>query len=353
MAIIASHLRSTSLLLTVLLATACTGSSNGTAGAAGPEGPPGPQGPAGDRGLTGPQGPAGAAGPAGPQGPAGPAGTAGATGPQGPAGPQGIAGLALAWKGPWSAATAYVALDAVQFGGSSWAAKRANVNVQPVAGADWDLIAAAGATGAQGPAGTTGPQGPAGPTGPQGVAGPQGTTGPQGPIGLTGATGATGPQGSQGATGLAGPIGPVGPAGPASLISATPASSANTAFANPVGCDGVIGMAFFGARVTNVVVGANQVVTATGTLDVGSGAGAIAGLHLDICRQGTIGGVVADGNWFGPLRLAANTSLPYTLSRSFDTVTPGTYTIGLCGCVAGADAWLSDFSVLNVQVFQK
>jgi hypothetical protein len=55
----------------------------------------------------------------------------------------------------------------------------------------------------------------------------------------------------------------------------------------------------------------------------------------------------------GPLRLGANTSLPYTLSRSFDGITPGTYTFGLCGCVAGADAWSSDFNVVNVQVFQK
>jgi hypothetical protein len=112
-------------------------------------------------------------------------------------------------------------------------------------------------------------------------------------------------------------------------------------------------MAFFGATVTNVVVGANQVVTASGEFDVGAGAAAVAGLHVDICRQGSIGGVVADGHWMGPLRLGANTSLPYTLSRSFDGITPGTYTFGLCGCVAGADAWSSDFNVVNVQVFQK
>ncbi|MCC6328708.1 MAG: DNRLRE domain-containing protein [Acidobacteria bacterium] len=129
----------------------------GGSGGQGPPGPEGPQGPTGPRGPQGPQGTAGqtgANGAQGPQGPAGPQGTTGATGatgptgsqgPQGPAGPIGPQGeRGLNWKDAWNAATNYVTDDAVSFQGSSWRAKQANVNVQPVEGADWTIIALKG-----------------------------------------------------------------------------------------------------------------------------------------------------------------------------------------------------------------
>ena len=99
-------------------------------------------------------------------------------------------GLGFLPRGAWTAAASYLLNDVVTFGGSSWRAKRASLNKQPVAGLDWELWASkgaagpigprglqgvAGATGARGAAGATGPGGPAGPTGP---AGPQGAQGP-------------------------------------------------------------------------------------------------------------------------------------------------------------------------------
>ena len=84
----------------------------------------------------------------------------------------------------------------------------------------WELIAAKGEQGNQGPIGETGPAGPqgiqgdVGPQGPQGIQGeigPQGIQGIQGDVGPAGPQGEIGPQGPQGEVGPAGPIGPVGP----------------------------------------------------------------------------------------------------------------------------------------------
>lgn len=134
----------------------------------------------GDTGATGPTGATGATGPTGPQGPTG------ATGSQGPAGPIGPAGLN--WRGAWSSGTDYVIDDAVSYQGQSWFAS-ADPPVGSVPSGSstyWQLMAAQGATGPQGPTGATGATGPQGPTGPQGATG---ATGPQGPTGATGATG--------------------------------------------------------------------------------------------------------------------------------------------------------------------
>ncbi len=60
-------------------------------------------------------------------------------------------------KGGWKNTTNYVANDVVAFGGSSFRAKRANLNVTPgTSGADWEVLAKKGAPGIQG---ATGPQG--------------------------------------------------------------------------------------------------------------------------------------------------------------------------------------------------
>jgi hypothetical protein len=96
-------------------------------------------------GIAGPPGPEGPMGPAGPQGPVGPQGPAGPEGPEGPVGPKG-----LNWKGPWVATTNYVEDDAVSANGSSWRAVRTNMNVTPVEGTDWTIIAKKGDTGQQG-----------------------------------------------------------------------------------------------------------------------------------------------------------------------------------------------------------
>jgi hypothetical protein len=88
------------------------------------------------------------------------------------------------WRGTWSASTAYIANDGVNYQGSSYVATAATTGSTPPA-APWQLVAAQGATGATGP---TGPQGATGATGPQGPQGNPGATGPQGvpgPVGMT------------------------------------------------------------------------------------------------------------------------------------------------------------------------
>jgi hypothetical protein len=122
-------------------------------------------------------------------------------------------GGAINVKGPWSSTTPYVANDVVSFLGSSWIARRNNLNVPPASGDDWMVLAQMGDIGPEGPkgdkgdkgeTGATGPAGPAGPQGPQGLIGPQG---PQGQQGTQGQQGLTGPQGLKGDTGPAGPQG--------------------------------------------------------------------------------------------------------------------------------------------------
>lgn len=199
-------------------------------------------------GAQGPQGPAGPQGAQGPQGLTGSTGPAGAQGPQGPTGPVGVVN-----RGSWSPSTQYNVNDTVSYNGSSWIALLANLASAPNAtnpawqllaakginnqgvwvqtinyqvddavtsggefwlavapnigsapsdtNANWQLIAATGAAGPQGP---TGAAGPAGATGPQGSTGPAGTAGPQGPAGTQGAAGATGAMGPPGPQGIPG-----------------------------------------------------------------------------------------------------------------------------------------------------
>jgi Collagen triple helix repeat (20 copies) len=146
---------------------------------------------------TGAQGPQGIPGPIGPQGIQGVPGANGAQGPAGPAGANGAPGAPGA-NGTIGAVTNWSSTVAYQVGtvvfcascssgtanGSSFIAIAGNLNVPP--GTDptvWQLIAQAGAIGAQG---IMGPQGT------QGVQGAPGPIGPLGPIGITGPIGATG-----------------------------------------------------------------------------------------------------------------------------------------------------------------
>jgi hypothetical protein len=103
-------------------------------------------------------------------------------------------------------AQAYVEHDVVTRHGASWIVPTGTANIaagnDPNTSGDgstatngWQLFAAEGAQGPQGPAGATGPQGPQGDPGPQGI---QGATGAQGPAGADGAQGPAGPQGTRG-----------------------------------------------------------------------------------------------------------------------------------------------------------
>lgn len=99
---------------------------------------------------TGPAGPAGAAGAAGSAGPVGPTGPTGATGSPGGGGAGGVS-----WTGPWNASTTYMPGDAVSLLGSSYIAVEMSSNSAPP-GADWSLLAEAGAAGATGATGLPG-----------------------------------------------------------------------------------------------------------------------------------------------------------------------------------------------------
>jgi hypothetical protein len=161
------------------------------------KGDTGPQGLQGIQGIQGQQGPVGNTGSQGPQG------NQGLQGVQGIQGVQGVQGLkGLNWKGTWSNDDNYAVDDAVSYNGSSWIAKQANLNITPVEGVSWTLVAQKGDTGAIGVQGQQGPQGTQGIAGVQGPIGATGETGPQGQQGPQGVQGVQGQQGLQGAKGL-------------------------------------------------------------------------------------------------------------------------------------------------------
>ncbi|AFL87046.1 collagen triple helix repeat protein [Terriglobus roseus DSM 18391] len=167
---------------------AAQGLTGGT-GAMGPQGPAGPQGLPGTQGLVGPQGPTGPVGSTGPQGVAGRDGAQGARGDVGPSGLKGDPGpVGLIWQGAYDSGTNYATHDAVAWEGQTWLSlhDKNHGNTPESSPADWTLLAAMGATGAQGLQGAAGLQGP------------QGVVGPQGPQGIPGDVGATGPQGLPG-----------------------------------------------------------------------------------------------------------------------------------------------------------
>lgn len=109
---------------------------------------------------------------------------------------------------PWTSVTQFLTNDVGSYQGQLWFAKRNNVGVVPVEGADWTLLVARGQQGPQGTTGATGAQGPAGAQGPQGGAGATGPAGATGATGANGATGAGGTNGTNGATWRSGAAAP-------------------------------------------------------------------------------------------------------------------------------------------------
>lgn len=101
-----------------------------------------------------------------------------------------VSGIALPinWTGAYDSGTTYAENDMVEYQGSAYYAIGSNVNGFVPPGGDWELFAAAGATGPTGPTGAVGPTGPTGPIGATGPTGPTGSTGPTGPLGLFAAT---------------------------------------------------------------------------------------------------------------------------------------------------------------------
>jgi hypothetical protein len=132
----------------------------GIQGIAGPQGLKGDTGAQGPKGDTGPQGLTGLQGVPGPQGQQGPQGLQGfqgpqgEVGPQGPVGPQGDPGLVA--QGAWEVLTHYSINDVVTHDGSTWRCKDARGcrTGEPGTALVWELLAAKGDTGPQGPAAT-------------------------------------------------------------------------------------------------------------------------------------------------------------------------------------------------------
>jgi len=59
-------------------------------------------------------------------------------------------GASISWKGSWSSSTAYVARDAVSYGGSSYIATSDNTDALPPGSAKWSLLASQGIAGVDG-----------------------------------------------------------------------------------------------------------------------------------------------------------------------------------------------------------
>lgn len=167
--------------------------------------------------------------------------------------------------------------------------------------------------------------------------------------------------------GPAGPQGPQGVQGPASLLGSAVSSTfdVETFVNDAVGCDplDIPNLQMIGAMVEFTLddVNENQRVTVASNSVIAAGAGAdAANLVLDLCYS-TDGGLTAqtEGLWVGPLALSASTTMPFSLVRTFgeqNTLVPGTYQFGLCGCVdsdALNDAWNVNATVVSGQWFQQ
>ena len=180
----------------------------GTTGATGYTGYTGRTGYTGYTGTTGPTGPTGTTGytgytgisSTGYTGYTGPnitgyTGYTGYTGTQGSTGYTGYTGTSYPWKGVYSAGTAYVVNDTVQYLGSGYICIQNGTGQTPVitGTAYWSLLVEKGYTGYTGYTGPQGVTGYTGYTGPQGLTGYTGYTGPNttGYTGYTGYTGAT------------------------------------------------------------------------------------------------------------------------------------------------------------------
>jgi hypothetical protein len=86
--------------------------------------------------------------------------------------------------------------------------------------------------------------------------------------------------------------------------------------------------------------------------DLGSWDGA-QDLDLAICYQLGLGSVTAVGGGMWDLRAAKDTRQVYSLSATLANLTPGTYSIGLCGASTDGASWNSnEFSYTTALVTQ-
>jgi hypothetical protein len=194
--------------------------------------------------------------------------------------------------------------------------------------------------------GPTGATGATGANGTNGTNGATGATGTAGPAGATGATGANGTNGTNGATGATGPAG-----------SSTVASVGTKRNSSQVPQVNVL--SYLSPALT-VAVGLNQAVLVSAHVTLGTDkAGGADNLRLWVCYQETSpnSGALTQAHFIDWVQVAAapNTTNEYPLTDTITGLSPGTYTVGICGFVnAGAtNNWdITDWSYVSAIVIQ-
>src|SRR4051794_16971826 len=154
----------------------------------------------------------------------------------------------------------------------------------------------------------------------RGPSGLPGTPGPTGGSGLPGATGA------KGATGASGPKGATGAAGTNAAITAFHAQAGV-----PTTLPSTNTFSFLGVPVSGVVVSASDTLYLTGSVGLGSTAGAT-DLDLNFCTQaGLVASPIPMAGSGGIVNLTIAAGQRHTFSDNFTGSLPaGTYSIGLC-----------------------
>jgi hypothetical protein len=208
----------------------------------------------------------------------------------------------------------YLTNDLVTSLGSSWIAKRDNLNRLPITNPTyWEKFASKGDPGAAGPPGATGPQGPKGASGSPGLQGIQGPQGQQGPAGAAGQNGASGIVQTVRLSGIAGPLAP----------------SPNSRFIGPTAV---------------VTVTAGQRFTGFVTVPVSSSGVTLLVVNLCHKLQGP-GDLQPFGDPASDMSIPVTTPTMLAVASTIALAQPGTYEVGLCAINAsGATA---SFDVLS------
>jgi hypothetical protein len=147
--------------------------------------------------------------------------------------------------------------------------------------------------------------------------------GNRGRAGLPGVPGARGPAGSAGPAGATGPAGAMGNTGPNGVVAIASWSGFNT------GVSGNSTAFVFDGPTVTVTTSATQRITASGTIDLGTGLGT-ATLDVAICEEPSSGAFIGElGSGLYRSVTASTTSVPVSSTQS-GVPGAGTWTIGMC-----------------------
>ena len=224
-------------------------------------------------------------------------------------------------KGAWSNVANYTSDDVTTSGGSSYRAKRANLNKPPASNAaDWEVLAKKGAAGIQG---ATGGDGAVGAQGLAGVDGADGATGPAGPQGVAGNDGTAGPQGDPGSIDPQGPTGVTGAQGPTGIVGVL---TFNGAISTVAGSS--IEYVFTGATAT-VSLLAGQKMTANAAVPLGTSSLISTG-KLGVCYQLGAASLINFGGAPAVSIQIGTERTSFAATGSISGLAAGNYKIGAC-----------------------